>query len=135
MAFDTASIRFHFEGYFAGVDEELEYVGGCINNLQFDPNKLGFHEFEKLCERSGYKNVIRIFYRRPGFLLCDGLKPIINDDSILGMTGEMYLNNGFIDVYLEHGIDDVVQVELLENGPAEDHNGHEQNGGLGKDGF
>ncbi|OMP12057.1 hypothetical protein COLO4_03487, partial [Corchorus olitorius] len=76
-----------------------------------------------------------MFYRRPGFLLCDGLKPIINDDSILDMTGEMYLNNGFIDVYLEHGIDDVVQVELFENVPAEDHNGHEQNGGLGKDGL
>ncbi|OMP00330.1 reverse transcriptase [Corchorus capsularis] len=117
MAFDTAIVRFHYEGRFSGVDEELQYVGGYVDDLVFDPDKISKNEFEQLCQRAGYKNIVRMFYQRPGFLLCDGLKPIINDASIIDMTGELFLNDGVIDVYVEHGVEVVPEIAgLLENG-------------------
>ncbi|OMO73495.1 hypothetical protein COLO4_27079 [Corchorus olitorius] len=104
MSFETAIIRFHYQGSLVGTGEDLIYEGGFVDELQFDPDRIGYYNFINICERAGYQNVHKMWYNRPGFKLVDGIKEIRDDASILDMVG--LIENG----PLEDG----------ENGPLED---------------
>ncbi|OMP09156.1 hypothetical protein COLO4_05753 [Corchorus olitorius] len=121
MSFETAIIRFHYQGSLVGIGEDLIYEGGFVDELQFDPDRIGYYNFINICKRAGYQNVHKMWYNRPGFKLVDGIKEIRDDASILDMIGEMYVNDGVIDVFIEHFVHEPeVIVGLIENGPLED---------------
>ncbi|OMO62968.1 hypothetical protein COLO4_32795 [Corchorus olitorius] len=121
MSFETAIIRFHYQGSLVGTGEDLIYEGGFVDELQFDPDRIGYYNLINICERARYQNVHKMWYNRPGFKLVDGIKEIRDDASILDMVGEMYVNDGVIDVFIEHFVHEPeVIVGLIENGPLED---------------
>ncbi|OMO94347.1 hypothetical protein COLO4_16385 [Corchorus olitorius] len=121
MFFETAIIRFHYQGSLVGTGEDLIYEGGFVDELQFDPDRIGYYDFISICERVEYQNVHKMWYNRPGFKLVDGSKKIRDDASILDMIGEMYVNDGVIDVFIEHFVHEPEGiVGLIENGPLED---------------
>ncbi|OMO98822.1 Transposase, MuDR, plant [Corchorus capsularis] len=114
-----------------GEDKNLSYEGGYVDDLEFNPDRVGYFDLLEICEKAGYENVSKIHYKIPGLCLGDGLREVHNDASVLDMIGELYLNNGVIDVYIEHGVDDpVLIVGLIDDG----NDGHDGNLGGGNDG-
>ncbi|OMP07643.1 hypothetical protein COLO4_07173 [Corchorus olitorius] len=87
MSFETAIIRFHYQGSLVGTGEDLIYEGGFVDELQFDLDRIGYYDFINICERAGYQNVHRMWYNRLGFKLVDEIKEIRDDASILDMIG------------------------------------------------
>ncbi|OMO98739.1 hypothetical protein CCACVL1_04078 [Corchorus capsularis] len=127
MAFDTATMRFHYEGSFVGEGETFRYEGGYIDDLTFDPDKISWFDLNEICQDAGYRNVHKIRYLRPGFPLHQGMRQITNDYTVLDMVSDMLENANVIDIFIEHFMDDVeLIVGLIENGDGGEQN-EEQN--------
>ncbi|OMP08970.1 hypothetical protein COLO4_05936 [Corchorus olitorius] len=117
---DLCTLRFHYEGYFASEGDTLMYEGGLVDDLRVDPDRLSWYELNGVLRRGGYRNIKAIFYRRQYFSLADGIRIVDSDASVNSMVAEMMLE-GEIDVYVEHGVEELeVALHLIEAPPAND---------------
>ncbi|XVE98782.1 hypothetical protein REPUB_Repub03eG0138300 [Reevesia pubescens] len=107
MAFEYYMIRFHYSGIFKGEGLELRYINEIVDDLLLDPDKISYFEFIDFCKDVGYKNISGIFYLTPGCSLINGLREIKDGHSALEMAGYM-VSRGVVDVFIEHGIDEVL---------------------------
>ncbi|OMO82648.1 hypothetical protein COLO4_22892 [Corchorus olitorius] len=105
MAFFEGIVRFHYSGSFVGEGESLRYENGIVDELGIDPDKLSKIELEELLKDAGCKNVLHIYYKRPGLSMCRGLKLIESDFDVLDMAGEL-VERGEVDTYAVHKVDD-----------------------------
>ena len=78
-----------------------------------DAEKVGYWELKSLCGKSGFKQVNRMFYLRPGFRgrFKDGLVSIYDDDSARDLS-KLLLQDHEVHVYVEHIIDEPKIVEV-----------------------
>ncbi|KAK8713055.1 hypothetical protein V6N13_148282 [Hibiscus sabdariffa] len=108
---DEYYIYLHVDGKFVR-DPFVMYEGGEVVKLKEDPDTISYFEVRNIVENVLNFNSIKIIYFHEPFSchLQDNLRVLWDDTSTIAMLN-YWMKYGFIDIYVEHKVDNLIIVD------------------------
>ncbi|OMO89190.1 hypothetical protein COLO4_19869 [Corchorus olitorius] len=120
MAIDLYTLNLHYHGTFVGEGLNLRYIDGEVGYVDVDPDRFSYFELEGIALEPKFriKKFKRMYFSVPGLPLYEGLRVVDNDAFAIVMCKYM-VENGNIDWYLEHEVEEPIEAFMLEGPMAE----------------
>ncbi|OMP05857.1 hypothetical protein COLO4_08504 [Corchorus olitorius] len=119
MANDLYTLNLHYHWTFVGEGLNHRYIDGEDGFVDVDPDRFSYFELEGIAlePRFRIKKFKRMYFSVPGLPLYEGLRVVDNDASENVMCKYM-VENGNIDWYLEHEVEEPVEALHMLEGPV-----------------